>query len=417
MSIVFSILFFSSLISIVFHRTIWLKIFALASILVAGFYTQTIFEYILEIVIFAVILSEDEDANITQILFVITSSILLIDATNLLSFVIAFEVLSLVSVILVSYAKTKEQIKGAIKLYIASAISTAFIFLGLMFYSIGGGELMKPISTTPNHFELIGIFILLAGAFYKLTIVPFHSWAIDTYALVRHSSGAVLSGVIKSVVAFSLFQLVAPFLDAQLQLSNNILIPLAIITMTLGNFLALFEKRLAKIFSYSSIAHAGYMLLIFVAVRSEFSHIGVLYMTVAYMFMQTASFLILDILRDRYSIKTLEDLKGFSTQHKTLSALFSIQILSLSGIPLLAGFLAKAVVFYALVDSGYWVVALIALLNSALSVGYYIWILKSIYFDTNQKPKILISIPNKILAQAILASGTIYFGILAGGLF
>ena len=181
--------------------------------------------------------------------------------------------------------------------------------------------------------------------------------------------------------------------------------------------MALFEKRLAKIFSYSSIAHAGYMLLIFVAVRSEFSHIGVLYMTVAYMFMQTASFLILDILRDRYSIKTLEDLKGFSTQHKTLSALFSIQILSLSGIPLLAGFLAKAVVFYALVDSGYWVVALIALLNSALSVGYYIWILKSIYFDTNQKPKILISIPNKILAQAILASGTIYFGILAGGLF
>ena len=266
--------------------------------------------------------------------------------------------------------------------------------------------------------ETLGIFIIFIGIFYKLTIVPFHSWAIESYALVRHSHGAILSGVAKTVVVISAFNLFSPFILNHLEFSMIFLSILAIITMTFGNFMALFEPKLSKILAYSSIAHAGYMLLAFIAVKSSFASVGLTYMAIAYIFMQTASFLVLDILRKTYNIKSIEELKGFKVQNPLLSLLFTIQLFSLAGIPLLAGFLSKAVLFYSIVDAGYWYIVLIALLNSALSVGYYAWIIKAIYFDEKEsKIRELVSIELPILAQIILVIGTVYFGVFAWVLF
>jgi len=185
--------------------------------------------------------------------------------------------------------------------------------------------------------------------------------------------------------------------------------------MTFGNFLALFRKNIAEILAYSSVAHAGYMALAFVAVSSSYAQDGILYMAIAYIFMQSAAFLILDTLKKSYAIVSLEDLHGFAQQNPLLGALLSIQLFSLAGIPLLAGFLAKAVIFYAVVDSGLWWVALIALLNSALSVAYYAIIVKSIYFEDLKVKKL--SLSNRttaFTAQLILVAGTIFFGIFAG---
>jgi NADH-quinone oxidoreductase subunit N len=140
-------------------------------------------------------------------------------------------------------------------------------------------------------------------------------------------------------------------------------------------------------------------------------------MAIAYIFMQSAVFLLLDILRKRYNIQTLEEVKGLAKQNKALAFFFTVQLFSLAGIPLLAGFMGKAVVFYAGVDAGLWPVVLIALLNSALSVGYYAWIVKHLYFDESQ------SLPEngnerlQILSQSILLAGTVLFGIFASVVF
>lgn len=430
----FSLLFLMALLSIALHRSISLKLLSLLSLLGAFYMTlqgigvplsgfalnssTQLFELIVEIVLFALILHEKEDITITQTLFIGSASLLMLESNNLLTFIISFEALSIISVVLVSFIQTKEEANGAIKMFIASAISTAIIFLGVFFYILGGAELLLPLKTTTNSFETFGVFVIFVGIFYKLTIVPFHSWSIDTYALVRHSNGAILSGVAKTVVVVSAFNLFSPFISTHLDFSVILLSTLSIITMTFGNFMALFEQRLSKILAYSSIAHAGYMLLAFIAIKSSFASIGLTYMAIAYIFMQTASFLVLDILRKTYNIKTLEDLKGFKRQNPLLSLLFTIQIFSLAGIPLLAGFLAKAVLFYSIVDAGYWYIVLIALLNSALSVGYYAWIIKAIYFDKKEsKTKELVSIELPILAQIILVIGTLYFGIFAWVLF
>jgi NADH-quinone oxidoreductase subunit N len=195
------------------------------------------------------------------------------------------------------------------------------------------------------------------------------------------------------------------------------MVTLEIVTMTLGNFLALFQKRISRILAYSSIAHAGYMLLAFAAVKSGYASTGLLYMAIAYIFMQTAAFLVLDTLRRRDNIQSLDDLKGLAKENRLLSFFFTVQLFSLAGIPLLAGFLAKAVMFYAVVDAGLWYVALIALLNSALSVGYYAWIIKHLYFDEAEHKRNIENNRVQTISQIILLSGTIFFGIFASLVF
>ena len=429
----FTLLFLAALLSIALHRSYFLKPFALMALGISAFFTldgavvplsgfvsdvsTQLFELIVEIVLFALVLHEDEDISITQVLFIGAASVLLLQSNTLISFVLSFEAVSIISVVLVSYIKTKDQAEGAVKMFIAGALGTGFLFLGVFFYVMGGGDLLQEITSEANRFEIIGLFIMLSGIFYKLTIVPFHGWAVDSYALVRHSHAAILTAVAKTVVALATFKLFAPFLATHINLSVPLLATLAVITMTLGNFLALFEKNIAKILSYSSIAHAGYILLAFVAVKSEYAKDGILYMSIAYIFMQSAAFLVLDILKKKYEVQTLQELQGFVSQNAILAFFFTLQLFSLAGIPLLAGFLSKAVVFYAVVDAGFWYIALIALLNSALSVGYYAWIIKTLYFDKSEAKERHVEIVLPLFAQIILAVGTIYFGIFAGVVF
>ena len=421
----FYILFAFALLSIVLHRNILLKSFALFGLGLAFLYTLPtasesvkLFELIVELILFAVVLHEDDEMSITQTLFIGAASILLLQSESILSFVISFEALSLISVILVSQIKTKDQAEGAVKMFIAGAMATGVLFLGLSFYVMDGGLLLEPLKTDTSTFESIGVFIMIIALFYKLTIVPFHGWAVDTYAKVSHVHGAILSGVAKTVVAIAAFKIFAPFLALHVEFSTQLIVIVAIITMTLGNFLALFRDNIAQMLSYSSIAHAGYILLAFAAVQSDYAKDGILYMSIAYIFMQSAAFLVLDILRKSYKVRTLKELSGFSAQSPLLAALFSIQLLSLAGIPLLAGFLGKAVLFYAVVDAGLWWVVLIALLNSALSVAYYAWVIKSIYFDKLEAKEVCCANTRfAMMAQIILVAGTIYFGIFAGLVF
>ena len=419
----FYILFAFGLFSLMLHRTRWLKPFALLGVALTMYLSFMatpflLFEFVLGLVLFALLLHEDDEITMTQILFIGAASFLLMQSESVLEYVISFEALSIISVVLVSQIHTKEQAEGAVKMFMAAGLATGILFLGLLFYVMGGGMLQEPVSAELNVFGVIGVAIMLAGIFYKLTIVPFHGWAADTYALIRHSHAAILSGLAKSVVALVTFKIFSPYILENLDSVVPVLVLLSIVTMTLGNFLALKQKRLSKILSYSSIAHAGYILLAFAAVSSSYAYTGILYMSIAYIFMQSAAFLALSTLQKHYTVESLDDLRGFSVQNPLLAFFFSVQLLSLAGIPLLAGFLAKAVVFYAGVDAGLWYVVLIALLNSALSVGYYAWIIKVIYFDAFEGKKSMHrELSLSTFAQVILLGGTLYFGIFAGTVF
>lgn len=430
----FVILFASALFSFGIHKLSILKSLGIVALAVAGVlavlgYTTPLngfssssaiqlFEVMVFIVLGAVILSEDENINITQSLFIAAASVLVLESATILTFVISFEALSIISFILVSNIKDATQAEGAVKMFISGAIATGLIVLGLTLYALEGHSLNEAVNPKAGIFGTLGLWVMLMGLFYKLTIVPMHSWAADSYAQVRPSHAAILSGVAKTVVVIATFYIFSPFILENLSFNTPILVVLSVATMTLGNVLALFQKKIGKILSYSSIAHAGYMLLAFAAVQSSYASTGLLYIALAYIFMQTALFLLLDKLSNGASDMTLEDFKGLANKDKLSALFFTIQLFSLAGIPLLAGFISKAVLIYAVVDANLTIVALIALLNSALSVAYYAWIIKHIYFDeANGKNKIASVQKMPLIAQTVLLAGTLYFGVFAYSVF
>ena len=429
----FITLFAFALLSFAIRNISLLKIFSLIALGASAYFSlhnyhvelhgfalssaMALFEVVLFIVLGAFVLNETEPINITQTLFIGTASVALLESNTLINFIISFEALSIISFVLVANIKNAQQAEGAVKMFIAGSIATALIVFGTAFYLFEGHSLNKTIESV-GMFGAIGLWVMLMGLFYKLTIVPMHTWAADSYSQIKASHAALLSGVAKTVAALATFKIFTPFLLQNLDFSTPILITFALLTMTLGNFLALFQKRVSKILAYSSIAHAGYMLLAFVAVKSGYASTGLLYIAIAYIFMQSSLFMLIGNLHDNSSYITLENLQGLGEKDKITALIFTIQLFSLAGVPLLAGFISKAVLVYAVVDVNLPIVALITLLNSALSVAYYAWIIKHIYFDDvslHYNLKELKFTP--LLAQVVLLGGTLYFGIFAYSVF
>jgi len=308
--------------------------------------------------------------------------------------------------------KTASESEGAIKMFIAGAVASGIILMGLAIFIL---------SSRFIELQIISIFLIILGIFYKMSVVPLHSWASDTYSKVSPINAGILSGMIKSVVVVASVDILMPFFSEFEENSELFIYAFgffAVITMTIGNFLAVFQKKISKILAYSSIAHSGYMLIPFASFESNFAFTGLVYLAIAYIFTQTALFMVLEYLKV-HKIENLEDLKNLHKKDNFTALIFTLQLFSLAGIPLLAGFMSKAVAFYSGIDAGLWWLVAIALFNSAFSVAYYIWIMKNIYFESlsgsdsdEVVEKISISNQDKT-AQIIFLFGTILFGIFA----
>jgi len=353
---------------------------------------------------------------IAQMLFLAGIALALLESNNLFLYVVLFEAVAIISYILVANIRNFFNAEGAIKAFIAGAVASGIILLGFALFSFTNSSFNYATMNVNGKFTLIAVAIMLAGIFYKLTVVPMHAWASDAYSQVNHAAAAILSGVIKSVVLVATFKAFYKFLIVYPTATVLIFSFFAILTMTLANFMALWQKRISKILAYSSIAHSGYALIPFAAAASVYSYAGVLYYAIAYIFMQTSVFLILNDFRREAGVKFLKDIKGMGKRAPLHSLFFTIQLFSLAGIPLLAGFLAKAVAFYAGVDAGLWIVVLIAALNSALAVAYYVWIVKHIYLDESKSTQTIQMSAGSLIGQLILLAGTLYFGIVASGI-
>jgi len=369
---------------------------------------------ILTLVAISVSLTGFERPMLAQMLFLGGLSLAILETNNMFIFIVLFEAIAIVSYILAANIRNYYNAEGAIKTFIAGAVAGGVILLGFAIFSLITPDYTYSSMNTASKYSLVAAAIMLAGIFYKLTIVPMHGWASDAYSQINHAAAAVLSGLIKSVVLVAVFKAFYPFLKSFPSVSVMIFGFFAIITMTLANFMALWQKRVSKVLAYSSIAHSGYALIPFAAVASKYAYSGVLYYAVAYIFMQTSVFMVLNSLRKDLGIKYIEDLKGLACKSPVYAFFFSAQLFSLAGIPLLAGFLSKAVAFYAGVDAGLWPLVLVALLNSALAVAYYAWLIKHIYFDKATDSKSATISTGALIGQLILLAGTVYFGIVAG---
>lgn len=326
-------------------------------------------------------------------------------AADLIFLLLAIEVTGIATYLMVGYTRRDPRgLEAAMKFYIIGALSTALSFFGasLLFGAFGGtsfvtlGQTFGSVSYSP--LALLGYGFLLVGLGFKLTAVPFHMWAVDVYDGAPTDVAAFLAGGTKKIGVFAFFLVfIGPVVlftsratacsgcvpydfAPSLQLTLSVL---AILTMTVGNVLALLQKEMKRMLAYSSVSQAGYM-LIGIAIASPPALAGATLQVFAHVFMKAGAFLVVAAVASLGVGPLIDDWKGLGVARPGLGVSFALMLLSLAGVPLTIGFVSKFVLFSAAVEAPQhlflWL-AVVGLLNSALSVFYYARVLKVMFMD------------------------------------
>src|ERR687896_127167 len=326
-------------------------------------------------------------------------------STDLLMLLVAWELMSIPTYALAAFSK-KDPIsnEAAIKYFMFGALSTSILVLGIGFvYAVTGttniGDsitILAELSTLPQNQNSLGgiipisylaIGLFIAGFGFKMGLVPFHMWLPDTYEGAPTTIGALLAaGTKKAGFAAAIRVIVLGMFALNLDWTLTLAI-VAVFTMTLGNLAALVQRSVPRILAYSSIAQAGYIMIgIALAPYSDQALSGSLFHIMNHAVMKAAAFIAVAAVATALAGYSLEKYRGLGRRMPITAIAFSISLLALAGVPPLNGFWSKLVLFGAGINSGPIVewgpwLAIAGVLNSALSLGYYAWIMRKMYME------------------------------------
>src|ERR687886_1087621 len=338
-------------------------------------------------------------------------------STDLLMLLVAWELMSIPTYALAAFSK-RDPIsnEAAIKYFMFGALSSAILVfaIGLVYGITGTTNIGSSIQAmaglqkglVPVGLLAIGLFI--AGFGFKMGLVPFHMWLPDAYEGAPTTIGALLAaGTKKAGFAAALRVIVLGMFALNVDWTVTLAI-VAVFTMTLGNFGALIQKSVPRILAYSSIAQAGYILMgIALAPYSDQALAGSLFHILNHAVMKSAGFIAAAAVVVALSSYGLEKYRGLGRRMPITAVAFSISLLALAGVPPLNGFWSKLVLFGAAINSGPMVswgpyLAIAGVLNSALSLGYYAWIIRKMYME--EAPNMSkVKEPRAIIAVLIFA--------------
>lgn len=333
------------------------------------------------------------------ILFATAGMTFVASAADLIALYIGFELSSLSTYALTAFFKREERsLEASIKFFVIGALSSAIALYGItLVYGAAGtmklAELAGRLSLAGNSrlIEELGMLLILAGFGFKITAVPFHNWAPDTYEGAPTTITALLSTGSKKMGFAALFKI---FFISFIALKLHwiyLIAALALFTMTVGNLAALPQRNIKRLLAYSSIAQAGYIMIAF-PVATEYALAGGIFHVITHSLMTAGAFLIVAALSSRGVGEEMEEWSGLYKRAPLLALSMAVFLLSLAGIPPLAGFASKFVLFSSAVDAavgpqgrGWFLwLAVVGVLNSALSVYYYARIIRQMYIV---KPK------------------------------
>jgi NADH-quinone oxidoreductase subunit N len=338
-------------------------------------------------------------------------------STDLLMLLVAWELMSIPTYALAAFSKRDPvSNEAAIKYFMFGALSSAILVFAIgLVYGITGTtnigaaiQTMASLQTDLIPIGLLAMAMFIAGFGFKMGLVPFHMWLPDAYEGSPTTIGALLAaGTKKAGFAAGLRVVVLGMFALNADWTITLAI-LAVFTMTLGNFGALIQKSVPRILAYSSIAQAGYILMgIALAPYSDQALAGSLFHILNHAVMKAAAFIAAAAVVVGIASYGLESYKGLGRRMPITAIALTISLLALAGVPPLNGFWSKLVIFSAAIDSGPIVVwgpylAIAAVLNSALSLGYYAWIIRKMYMeDATDMSKI--KEPTAIVAVLIFA--------------
>jgi NADH-quinone oxidoreductase subunit N len=271
---------------------------------------------------------------------------------------------------------------------------------------------------------LVALVLVSTGFGFKVAAVPFHGWAPDVYEGAPTPVTAFMSVGIKAGAFAGFLRLVGPALLPAAQGWSDVLIVLAVATMIVGNVLALPQRNLKRMLAYSSIAHAGYLLLGLIAVGRSGDPAGasaILFYLAAYTFMNLGAFGVLVLIRNRRPFAyTLDELAGLGRTMPLTALAMLVFMLSLTGIPPLAGFWGKFFIFTAVVAAHMTWLAVVAVIMSAVSAFYYLRVVWYLYFREAEEPVAAAPEPPELLgvrAGITATTAVAVLGVLAVGIY
>ena len=355
------------------------------------------------------------------LLFAAVGMMLMASAADLIIVFLGLETFSLAIYVLAGFFRTQAKSnESALKYFLLGSFSTGFLVYGIaLIYGATGTTNLKGIFEFFRRAQLLqdplllfAMGLLIVGFGFKVASVPFHMWTPDVYEGAPTSITAFMS-VGPKAAGFAAFLRVFVYSLSSLQAEWIwILWVLAVLTMTLGNIVAIAQKNIKRMLAYSSIAHAGYILVAMVA-ANELGTAGILYYLLAYAFMNLGAFAVI-ILYGRRGEENLllTDYSGMGSKYPLLAALMAVFMFSLAGIPPTAGFVGKFYIFSAAVKAGYIGLAVIGVLNSALSVYFYLRVTVMMYMRAPEKdlPPIAWS-PALAISLFVAVFGTLQMGI------
>lgn len=363
----------------------------------------------------------------TLILFSTLGMVLMATSPDLIVIFLGLEVMSIAAYALAGIWRTQVRAnEAALKYFLLGAFASGFFLFGIAFlFGASGSTLLPDIakvaSSTASDQRLLlfaGTTLLLVGFGFKVAAAPFHSWAPDVYEGAPTSITAFMAVAIKAA-AFAAF--VRVFFDALAPLATDwreALWYLSVATMTVGNVSALWQRNLKRMLAYSSIAHAGYVLAGMVA-GSEFGGAAVLFYLVVYTLMTVGAFAVIVALGRRgQPNENLDDFAGVGLRSPFLGFAMTVFMLSLAGVPPFAGFVAKVYLFSATLQAGYVWLTILGVLNSLVSVYYYVGVLVKMYMSEGGAEVVAPSTRPYLFATLVLTiAGTVLVGVFPAGLF
>ncbi len=337
-------------------------------------------------------------------------------STDLVMLFVAWELMSIPTYILAGYMKKDPSSnEAALKYFLFGAVSSAIIIYGISIaYGLTGstniGDVIQGFATldpTMVPLALLAVGMFIAGFGFKMGLVPFHMWLPDTYEGAPPTITALLAAATKKAGFAALLRVVvmgAVALSIDWTFALGII---AVMTMTVGNIAAVMQKNLARMLAYSSIGHAGYILIgISIAPFSAIGIQGSLFHILNHAVMKGAAFIAVAGIVTTLGVIHLDKLKGLARRMPITSLGLVISLLALAGVPPLSGFWSKLILFGSAIDAGPvapWApwIAIAAVLNSALSLAYYGWIIRKMYFEGENEKRV--KEPRSIIAVMIFS--------------
>ena len=344
------------------------------------------------------------------LLFVCTlAMMLLVSCVHLLSIYVALELSSYSLYILVALRKDEQiGLEAGLKYFLVGIFASAVMLFGvaLLYSTTNATYVTEMVRVLPGLLDsptvVIGLLLTLGGFFFKLAVFPFHFWAPDVYQGAANQATAYIATVSKVAAVAILTRMVAVGADGSMYLVH-VLVALAIVSMTVGNLAALVQKDFKRLLAYSTVAHAGYVLIGILSMNAAGYMSAIFYVT-ALLFMKFTVFLVVVKVADDGRNPAILHLAGLYRRSPLLAMALMVSIFSLAGIPPTIGFTGKFLVFIAALEKGHFTLVLIAMINVVISLYYYLMVLKAAYLLEPEQAQagIELSVPMKLLTGALV---------------